>query len=82
MNGENNNTNFWPDNENLNPNPDFKNLLKISSTNIIIKEYNNSNGDNFTYKKSNNLINFFFNLKSILKTVSKRISSYNLNYDL
>ena len=54
MNDKNNHLNFYSDNENLNPNPDFKNLLKISKTDVLKKEQNANNITNvLNYKKSN-----------------------------
>lgn len=57
MTDENNRTNFYSDNENLNPNPDFRNLLKIPKTDILKKDNNlNGNPEIFNNKKSNNIL--------------------------
>lgn len=63
MNDENSQTNLYSDNENFNPNPDFKNLLKISNSDILNKD-KNLNADISNFKKSKYNRKFsFINLK-------------------
>lgn len=58
MNEENAKNNFYLENENVNPNPDFMNLLKIASSDISMKDYNPITilQDNINFKKSKIII--------------------------